>query len=75
MGRSKFKMYENLVYLSQIGISMVVPILGGLLVGKFIDDRFGTGGIFLFVFIVMGVVIAFMNVYKLVMRDYRKKGK
>lgn len=75
MGRPKFKMYENLVYLTQIGISMIVPIIGSLLLGKLVDDKLGTGGIFLFVFIILGVAVAFMNVYKLVMRDYKKKGK
>ncbi len=75
MGGSKFKMYENLVFLTQIGISMVVPILGGLLIGKFIDEKVGTTSIFMLSFIVLGVVVAFMNVYKMVMRDYRKKDK
>ncbi|PLX32086.1 MAG: F0F1 ATP synthase subunit [Clostridiales bacterium] len=75
MAGSKFKMYENLVFLTQIGISMVVPILGGLLIGKFIDEKVGTNSIFMLSFIVLGVVVAFMNVYKMVMRDYRKKDK
>jgi len=75
MAGSKFKMYENLVFLTQIGISMVVPILGGLLIGKFIDEKVGTNSIFMLSFIVLGVVVAFMNVYKMVMKDYRKKDK
>jgi len=75
MAGSKFKMYENLVFLTQIGISMLVPILGGLLIGKFIDEKVGTSSIFMLTFIVLGVVVAFMNVYKMVMRDYRKKDK
>ncbi len=75
MAGSKFKMYENLVFLTQIGISMVIPILGGLLIGKFIDEKVGTNSIFMLSFIVLGVVVAFMNVYKMVMRDYRKKDK
>ncbi len=75
MSGQKFKMYENLVFLTQIGISMVVPILGGLLIGKYIDEKVGTTSIFMLTFIVLGVVVAFMSVYKMVMRDYRKKGK
>ena len=75
MAGSKFKMYDNLVFLTQIGISMLVPILGGLLIGKFIDEKVGTSSIFMLTFIVLGVVVAFMNVYKMVMRDYRKKDK
>ncbi len=75
MAGSKFKMYENLVYLTQIGISMIIPILGGLFIGKFIDEKMGTTSIFMLTFIVLGVVVAFMNVYKMVMKGYRKKDK
>jgi F0F1-type ATP synthase assembly protein I len=75
MSGQKFKMYENLVFLTQIGISMVVPILGGLLIGKYIDGKVGTTSIFTLTFIVLGVGAAFMSVYKMVMKDYRKKGK
>lgn len=75
MARSKFKMYENLVFLTQIGISMIIPILGGLFIGKFIDEKLGTKSIFMLICIVLGVVVAFTSVYKMVMKDYRKKGK
>jgi len=48
-------MYENLFYISQIGISMVVPIFAGVYIGNYLDDKFSTGGILLLVFIILGV--------------------
>lgn len=56
---------ENLALISQIGISMVIPIGMGLYIGKWLDDRLGTGPIFLFIFIIMGVVSSFMSLFKL----------
>ena len=64
---------ENLSLISYIGISMVVPILGGLYIGKWIDARFGTEPIFLLIFIVMGVIVAFMNLFKIGTKDVKKK--
>jgi len=56
---------QNLALVSQIGISMTVPIIIGLYIGKWIDGKLGTGPIFLFIFIIMGVGSAFMNLFKL----------
>lgn len=72
MGR-KGNALENLSLISYIGISMVVPILGGLYIGKWIDARFGTEPIFLLIFIVMGVIVAFMNLFKIGTKDVKKK--
>jgi len=63
----------NLALISQIGISMTVPIMIGLYIGKWLDDRFGTGPIFLFIFIIMGVGSAFMSLFKLTQTDFKQK--
>jgi len=72
MSDNKFKMYENLAYLTHIGFMMIVPIFTGLLFGKFIDDVFGTGNLFLFIFIGVGVVTAFLNLYRIAMKRIDK---
>ncbi len=64
---------ENLVLISQIGISMVVPIGMGLYIGKWLDDRLGTGPIFLFIFIIIGVVSAFMSLFKITQKDIHER--
>lgn len=74
MGK-KASVFTNLALISQIGISMVVPIGIGLFIGKWLDGKLGTGPIFLFVFIIMGVISAFMNLFKLTetMIDKKKR--
>lgn len=64
---------ENLVLISQIGISMLIPIFGGVYVGRWIDGKFNTTPIFLFVFIAMGVIVAFINLFKIGSKDTRAR--
>lgn len=68
MSKHNYKMYENLALLSQIAFMMVTPIFGGVLLGRFIDDKFGTNGIFLLIFTLVGTGTAFMELYKLALR-------
>lgn len=72
MGR-KTSVFENLALISQIGISMIVPIMISLYIGNWLDHKLGTGPIFLFIFIIMGVASAFMSVYKLTQREFGHK--
>ena len=73
MSKKDYRMYENLFYISQIGISMVVPIFAGVYIGNYLDDKFSTGGILLLVFIILGVGTSFMNLYKLAMKKSSEK--
>lgn len=72
MDNNKLKIFQNLALLTQIGIMMIVPIFGGLLVGRFLDDKLGTGNKFLLVFIIIGTGAAFMNLYKIAMKGNKK---
>ncbi len=69
---NKFKVYENLAFLTHLGVMMVIPIFAGLYIGKFLDEKFGTGSLFLFIFIGVGVVTAFLNLYKITMKRIDK---
>jgi F0F1-type ATP synthase assembly protein I len=54
---------------------MLVPIFGGVLFGAFLDRFFGTSGIFLIIFVLLGVGSSFRNLYVLSMqksREYQK---
>lgn len=76
--KQDYKMYENLVFVTQVGIIMVVPILGSILFGKFLDQWLNTGHIFLLIFTVLGVGSAFTSFYKFAMKKINKateKGK
>lgn len=68
------KALENLSLISQLGISMVVPILVCVWVGNYLDNKFGKAPLFLFIFIVLGVASSFMNMYKLALRDRKNDG-
>ncbi len=75
MKNDKVKILQNLSLLSYIGIMMLVPILVAVYLGNFLDKKFDTGHIFLMIFILLGVTSGFLNVYKIVMKDIKKKKK
>lgn len=63
-----YKMYENVAFITQIGVMMIVPIFMCIWFGNFIDKWLNTGSIFLLIFTVLGVGAAFVNFYKFAMR-------
>ncbi|GAB6107619.1 AtpZ/AtpI family protein [Fusibacter bizertensis] len=72
--KSSKNILQNLALISQVGIMMLVPIFGGVLLGAFLDRFFKTGGIFLIVFVLIGVGTSFRNLYMLSIRqtkDYK----
>ncbi|MBF8983758.1 AtpZ/AtpI family protein [Lutibacter sp. B2] len=73
MIKGKKDIFRNLVLLSHIGIMMIIPILGAVYIGNIVDQKLGTGYIFMFIFIIVGVASSFLNVYKIVMKDIKKK--
>lgn len=73
MSKLNFKDYENLGLITQIGMIMIIPIFAGLFGGKWLDDQFNTGNIFLLVGIILGVIIAFLNLYRYTMKDIKKR--
>ena len=62
---------KALSLITQLGISMLVPILICLGIGIFIDDRFGTSPWWMIIFIILGVGAGFRSVYMLTL-DYHK---
>ena len=56
---------KNLALISQVGISMVTPILLGVYIGQWIDRWVGTNGLFMIIFMILGVGAGFMNLFKL----------
>ncbi len=73
--RKKGSVLENLSLISYIGMSMMVPIVAGVYIGKWLDDRFRTQPIFLFIFIGMGIIAAFKNLFKVATKDIKNKRK
>ncbi|MEG1311698.1 MAG: AtpZ/AtpI family protein [Clostridium sp.] len=65
---SKRNMYMEIAtmlsLLTQVGLMILIPILGCTFIGKFIDSKLNTNPIFLLIFIILGIGGAFMSVYK-----------
>jgi ATP synthase protein I len=57
--------FKNLALITQIGLSMVIPIIIGVYLGGFIDDKVGTKMVFRLIFLLLGVATAFVNLFKL----------
>lgn len=73
MNKKKFEMYENLAFLTQIGLMMIIPIFAGVYIGNYLDEKFQTGSIFLLICIALGVFTAFLNLYKLAINRTKKR--
>ena len=57
---------KNLALVSQIGFTIITPILLGVYIGTKLDKWLKTSAIFLTIFIVMGVISGFLNAYKII---------
>ena len=69
--KNKGEIAYALTLLTQIGWSFVVTIGMCFFIGKFIDDKLGTTPWIMFVFIVIGVMAAFKNLFLLVERTWK----
>lgn len=69
--KNQKSMYQNLALITQIGLSIITPILVGVYLGGFMDKKIGTQMIFTLIFIILGAGAGFLNLFKLA----GKKGK
>ena len=65
-GYRDFARYLGLV--SQVGLTMVLWIGAGFGAGFFLDRKLATHGLFLVIFILLGILGGFWSVYRLIMR-------
>ena len=56
--------FRTIGALSSVGLSFVLAIVIGVLLGLWLDRVFGTGRVFFFIFFVIGVVAGILNVYR-----------
>ena len=73
---SKRKMYmeiaNTLSLLSQLGLMMLIPILGLSFLGKFIDTKLNSGPTFFLICMLLGIGGGFMGIYK-TLKVYMKR--
>ncbi len=71
--KRKYGFLANFALVSQIGIMMVIPIILGVWLGSKIDNKLGTGPLFLIIFMILGVGASFRNIYLIVYKQFEKK--
>jgi ATP synthase protein I len=59
-------MYKNLALITQIGLSIITPILLGVYLGGLLDKKLKTEMIFTLTFIVIGAGAGFLNLFKFI---------
>ena len=64
LGKETHKIFEQLVLVSQLGLTMVGCIGLGFAVGYYLDKWVGTRGIFLTIFILLGIAGGGYTVYR-----------
>jgi F0F1-type ATP synthase assembly protein I len=70
--KDRKKLLKSLGVLSSIGISVVLAIAIGVLIGLKLDEWFGTAPLFFFIFLFFGIAAGFRNIFVLVRRETRK---
>jgi F0F1-type ATP synthase assembly protein I len=66
--KDKVDFLQALTLLSQVGITMIVPIIGGIWLGNYLDQLLHTKLLFLLIGILLGVSAGFRNAYRLIMK-------
>ena len=61
--------YQNLSLITQIGLSIITPILLGVYLGNFIDQKLETEMIFTLIFILLGAGAGFLNLLKIAKKN------
>ena len=56
---------------THIGLTMMICIGGCIFVGISLDNVLGTGNVFMFVFILLGVASAFWSAYKIIVKTMK----
>ena len=64
LGKETHKIFEQLVLVSQLGLTMVGCIGLGFAIGYYLDKWVGTRGIFLTIFILLGIAGGGFTVYR-----------
>ena len=65
----------NLQLVTELGLTIASPIIIAVLIGAYLDKRFGQSGIFTFVFLIFGLSGGFLGAYRLIKRVARSEGE
>jgi ATP synthase protein I len=68
------KLIKSLGILSSIGISVILAIAIGVYIGLKLDQWLGTAPWFFFIFLIIGIVAGFRNIFVIIGRELKKNG-
>ncbi len=60
---SNNKLFRSLALAGNLGLSTALPIVGGALLGSFLDNKFGTSPKMTLSSIFIGIIISVANIY------------
>jgi ATP synthase protein I len=58
----------SLALVGQLGVVVAAPIVGGVLIGRWLDGRLGGGGLILIAMILLGIVAGVYGAYSMLSR-------
>lgn len=73
MDKNKSTGLEALALCSQLGLTMAIPIVLGIIGGNWLDKRLGTGMVFLAILLVIGILAGFIGAYQQIMATTKNK--
>ena len=71
----KSNLMNLIAEVSTLAWNLVIPIIGGVMLGHYIDNRNNSGVTWTLSLLVLGVIIAFSNLYNLYIEQGKKKLK
>lgn len=73
MAAERRELYKSLGFLSSVGICMVASILIGMAMGYYLDQWLGTKPWLLLIFLCLGIVSGFRNIFILTNRELKRQ--
>jgi len=75
MDEEKRRLLKTLSVVSSMGISVVIAIAFGVIAGLKLDEWFGTGNVFFFIFLFFGIAAGFRNIFVIIGREIKNSGQ
>lgn len=69
----KIKDFANITMIIQLALIMIIPIFAGVYIGSWLDQKLGTGSIFLLICVLLGVITSFLNLYRYTVNSFKNK--
>ncbi len=60
----------QMAFASTLGIAMVIGIIGCLLIGVYLDNKFDSGNVFKIIFLMIGISAGLRNIYVLIKKNF-----